>query len=163
MMMQKRKPLGRPIERTDADILTLATVTPELVEEARAWWRENAPPGFEGMLERFVYDSETRRYTAPARVSSGATAHRGRIDPRLVDPPRLRPGQVMTPAEVRRVLDYVLDAGEAEMVALTERLSAGQIGLADWQRRFERMVAVRALGAAVLAMGGFGAALGVRA
>lgn len=161
-MKQKRKPLGPPVERTDADILTLATLTPELVEEVRVWWRENAPPGFEGMLERFAYDPETRRYTAPRRVSSVVTAPRGRVDPRLTDPPRVRPGQVMTPAEVRRVLDYVLDRGEAELVALTEQLSAGQITLAQWQLRFERMVTVRALGAAVLAMGGFEAALGVR-
>ena len=162
-MKQKRKPLGPPVERTDADILTLATLTPELVEEVRVWWRENAPPGFEGMLERFAYDPETRRYTAPSRVAPGPAAPRGRIDPRLTDPPRVRPGQVMAPEEVRRVLDYVLDNGEAELVALTEQLNAGQITLARWQLRFERMVAIRALAAAVLAMGGFEAALGVRA
>ena len=160
-MKEPRKPLGPPLERTDVDLGGLA-ITPELVAETRAWWRENAPPGFEQMLDKFAYDPETRRFTAPSVAPPLRIAPRGRIDPRLTDPPQLRPGKVMTPADVRRVLDYVIDKGEAELVAVTEQLNAGEITLAEWQRRMERMVAVRALGAAVLAMGGFGAALGIR-
>ena len=76
------------------------------------------------------------------------------IDPRLSTPPVRRPSQAMTPALVREVIDYAIDKGEAEIVRVTEELIAGTIKLAEWQRRLERMLAVRHVAVSVIAIGG---------
>lgn len=76
------------------------------------------------------------------------------IDPRLSTPPVPVPSHVMSPALMRQVIDYAIDRGEAETVRVTEELSAGTINLAEWQRRLERMLAVRHTAVSVIAIGG---------
>lgn len=98
----------------------------------------------------YTYDVGRRRYIAPTVPAPV----RERPDPALPRPPELRPGRVMTPREVRQALDYALDRGEREMVRATESLRDGRINLAEWQRRMERMIAVRGLGSAVIGLGG---------
>lgn len=76
------------------------------------------------------------------------------IDPRLSKPPRAPLGKTLTPELVREVVDYAIDKGEAEVVRVTEELSDGTIKLAEWQRRLERMLAVRHTAVSVIAIGG---------
>lgn len=75
-------------------------------------------------------------------------------DPRLSNPPVRQPSSVMSPALMRQVVDYAIDKGEAEVVRVTEELSDGAIKLAEWQRRLERMLAVRHTAVSVIAIGG---------
>lgn len=46
-----RKPLGKAIQHTDAELEQLAQVTPADIEEAGAFWRANAPKRYQGLLD----------------------------------------------------------------------------------------------------------------
>lgn len=47
----KRVPLGQPLQLTDEQLDQLAEVTPEDIEKAKAFWRNNAPPKFVTLLD----------------------------------------------------------------------------------------------------------------
>lgn len=51
MTKQKRVPLGKPIQWTEAEVDELTKVTPQDIEEARALWRRGALPKYRGMFD----------------------------------------------------------------------------------------------------------------
>ena len=48
---KKRKPMGKPIEWTEADIEKMSEVTPEDIEQAAERWREVASPKYKNLLD----------------------------------------------------------------------------------------------------------------
>jgi len=55
---KKRVPLGKPLHLTDEQLDQLSIVTPEDIEKAKAFWRNNAPPEFQGLLDAQAVDEE---------------------------------------------------------------------------------------------------------
>lgn len=69
--------------------------------------------------------------------------------------PPIRPsGRTMEPDFVRQVVDCAIDNGENEIARVTEDLNNGAVDLAEWQRRMERMIAVRFAACGIIALGG---------
>ena len=55
---KNRVPLGRPLQLTDEQLDQLAQVTPEDIEKAKAFWRNNAPPKFASLLDSQTIEEE---------------------------------------------------------------------------------------------------------
>lgn len=55
-MEMKIKPLGKPLELSDADLDLLAQVTPEEIEAVRVWWIEIAPGRYRTILDAPLRD-----------------------------------------------------------------------------------------------------------
>lgn len=51
MMAGKKAPLGKPLSLTAKQLADAAIVTDEDIEEARRFWRENAPEKFIDLLD----------------------------------------------------------------------------------------------------------------
>ena len=49
--IKKRVPLGAPLKLTDPQLDQLSEITPADIEKAKAFWRNNAPSGFETLLD----------------------------------------------------------------------------------------------------------------
>jgi hypothetical protein len=47
----RRKPLGHLIPYTDAELDQLSQVTPQDIERAKVWWKENAPRKYKNLLD----------------------------------------------------------------------------------------------------------------
>lgn len=91
----------------------------------------------------WTYDPKTRRYRAPVAV-------------RLPGAPPIKAGALVTPAEVRAVVDTVIDGAEGEMVKAAETLQSRRVSLAKWYEQMEDMIASRHVAAGALARGGLG-------
>lgn len=121
--------------------------TPEQVEAAIVALQPQPPRG-----GGWVYDPGTRRYTFTGPTP--AVTDTRPADVRLSKPPRARSGQTLTPEQVREVVDYAIDKGEAELVKITQELRDGRIGLNEWRSRMERMISVRVASTSCIALGG---------
>ena len=53
-----RDPKRRAIPWTDADLDRLAEITPEAVEESRAWWHRHAPARYRELLDATPEDDQ---------------------------------------------------------------------------------------------------------
>lgn len=60
-MASKRRvdPQRRAIRWSDADIDKLSEITPQDIEESRAWWRRNADPQYRELLDPDDADADS--------------------------------------------------------------------------------------------------------
>ena len=79
----------------------------------------------------YVYDSRSRRYRDSAS------------------------GHYVTASQVRQAVDAVIDAEDAKVAALSERLVDGDISLADWQSQMAGIMKTLHVTMGVAAVGGF--------
>jgi len=56
--VKKRVPLGKPLQLTDEQLDQLSIVTPEDIEKAKAFWRNNAPAEFKTLLDAQTIDED---------------------------------------------------------------------------------------------------------
>lgn len=68
--------------------------------------------------------------------------------------PAIRPGQPVSPVQLRHIVDEVIDASEARFMRAGQDLLDGRISLADWVREMERGIAQRHIMAGAAARGG---------
>lgn len=55
---KKHVPLGKPLQLSDDELDQLAVVTPADIEKAKAFWRANAPPKFQTLLDAQPIEEE---------------------------------------------------------------------------------------------------------
>ena len=58
MADKKKVPLGKPLSLTDKKLDAAAEITEEDIEEAKEFWRENAPEKFIDLLDAETVDEE---------------------------------------------------------------------------------------------------------
>lgn len=63
MSKKKRKPLGKPIEWTDADLDALSNITEADIIEAGQWWKQNAPKKYKNLLNANPDDAKPKPET----------------------------------------------------------------------------------------------------
>ena len=57
-MVDKKIPLGKPLELTDEQLDQLAQVTPTDIEKAKVFWRAHAPEELQDLLDAQLVDDE---------------------------------------------------------------------------------------------------------
>lgn len=106
----------------------------------------------------WIYDVEARRYTPPAPVRGLAVRPTGPGASPQASAAAVAPvaaSRPLTPEQVRRIVDTVIDRLEPELLSAGARLTAQRINLADWYAQMEDMIADRFVAMAVAARGGF--------
>jgi hypothetical protein len=57
---KKRKPLGLPLIRTDAELEAMSIVTPAMIEAAKVWAQSNAPAVSKLLDAKQVYNDPSK-------------------------------------------------------------------------------------------------------
>ncbi|MBN9393450.1 MAG: hypothetical protein J0I20_35795 [Chloroflexi bacterium] len=89
------------------------------------------------------------------KVEAAVTAALFLYDPAKRAYKSLSTGRYLTAQEVRKVVDAVIDSYQAEFVAISARLQAGELSLAEWQMQMAQAVKGLHVATAVAANGGF--------
>lgn len=142
---------GPALDWTDEDIEDLADVDRAARDDARDWWRELAPAGYATLLNAQPEPATDRDREALAVLGLAVfffwRRRRGVYVSR-------RTGRIVSPRQLRGVVDRIVAGSAGNVRAQTQALREGRITLAQWQARMSRELQNLHLATAAQARGG---------